>query len=219
MISVQDYYQSYTPLKVLSIGIGCKSYFIAPRRSRRKPIIRTTKSDSAGNKVEFLKARNLIGRSLSFDSGISGEQRNEVNYKEKSRVSHDRYGAMGFTAKSACENPKLATETVYTCGRDAVRRPSYKSRSSEDIRSTKEDVREEITKINGLRQHSDVSMEIDDDDSHDGDDDNDLENQPVSYMLYQIPWTWPSLLVRNNFLSYKKTWKGPHLKCRIKLQK
>ena len=174
-----------------------------------------------------------MGRILSFDSGISGEQRNEVNFKEKSRVSHDRYVAMGFTAKGVCENPKLTTETVYTCGRDAVRRPSYKSRSLEDVRSTKEDVKEEITKINGLRQHSDVSVEIGDDDndddgdddddnnddSHVGDDDNDLENQSVSCMLYQIPWTWPSLLIRNNFLSYKTTWEGPHPKFRIRLLK
>lgn len=172
---------------VLSSGIDCKSYFTSPRRSRRKPIIRATQSDLAGNKVEFLKARHLLGRSLSFDSGISGEQKNELSFKEKSRVSHDRYGAAGTTAKNVCENPKLTTETFCANGRDAVRRPSYKSRSSEDIRSTKEDVVEEITKINGLRkQHSDVSTETDDyDDSHnDGDnDDDDLENQPVSFIF------------------------------------
>ncbi|XP_065070685.1 uncharacterized protein LOC135695501 [Rhopilema esculentum] len=61
------------------------------RRSRRKPIIRGSRSDYSGNKVEFLKARSLERRSLSFDEGIADNQKSDLKFYEKSRVSHDRY--------------------------------------------------------------------------------------------------------------------------------
>ena len=38
-----------------------------------------------------MKARSLERRSLSFDEGIAENQKSELKFYEKSRVSHDRY--------------------------------------------------------------------------------------------------------------------------------